>query len=63
MLHRGTPNRTRRPRTMLTACYLRRDHDHDYGTTEYNFDAELFAGLDPSIRRLFPEMPVTSPGR
>jgi ectoine hydroxylase-related dioxygenase (phytanoyl-CoA dioxygenase family) len=63
MLHRGTPNRTRRPRTMLTVCYLRRDHDHDYGTTEYNFDAELFAGLDPSVQRLFPEMSVTSPGR
>lgn len=55
MLHRGTPNRTRRPRTMLTLCYLRRDHDHDYGTTEHNFDTELFSRLDPSVQRLFPE--------
>jgi ectoine hydroxylase-related dioxygenase (phytanoyl-CoA dioxygenase family) len=54
-LHRGTPNRTRRPRTMLTVCYLRRDYDYDYGRLEYNLDAELFAGLDPAVRRLFPE--------
>ena len=55
MLHRGTPNRTRRPRTMLTLCFLRRGHEHEYGTTEYNLDAELFARLDPSVQRLFPE--------
>jgi ectoine hydroxylase-related dioxygenase (phytanoyl-CoA dioxygenase family) len=52
-LHRGTPNRTRAARTMLTVCYLSRDHDHDYGTTEYNLDAELLARLDPSVQRLF----------
>jgi ectoine hydroxylase-related dioxygenase (phytanoyl-CoA dioxygenase family) len=56
MLHRGTPNRTRRPRTMLTVCYLRRDHDYDYGTAEYNLDSELFDGLDPGVQRLFPEL-------
>jgi ectoine hydroxylase-related dioxygenase (phytanoyl-CoA dioxygenase family) len=56
MLHRGTPNRTRRPRTMLTVCYLRRDYDYDYGSSEYNLDPELFRGLDSSVRRLFPEM-------
>lgn len=56
MLHRGTPNRTRRPRTMLTLCYLSRAHDHDYGEIEYNLDAELFARLDPSVRGLFPEL-------
>jgi len=61
MLHRGTPNRTRRARTMLTVCYLRRDHDHDYGTSEYNLDAELFARLDPSVQRLFPEMDAHQP--
>ncbi|HKH22062.1 MAG TPA: phytanoyl-CoA dioxygenase family protein [Solirubrobacterales bacterium] len=55
MLHRGTPNRTRHPRTMLTICYLRRDYDYDYGSVEYNLDAELLAGLDPAVRRLFPE--------
>lgn len=56
MLHRGTPNRTRRPRTMLTACFLRGDYDYDYGTAEYNLDAQLVAGLDPSVGRLFPEI-------
>ncbi len=56
MLHRGTPNRTRRPRTMLTACFLRGDYDYDYGTAEYNLDADLVPGLDPSVRRLFPEI-------
>ena len=55
MLHRGTPNRTRRPRTMLTLCYLRRDHDHDYGTTEHNFDTELFCAPRP-------ERPAPLPG-
>jgi ectoine hydroxylase-related dioxygenase (phytanoyl-CoA dioxygenase family) len=56
MLHRGTPNRTRHPRTMLTACYLHGDYDYDYGTADYNLDAELFARLDPRVQRLFPEM-------
>jgi ectoine hydroxylase-related dioxygenase (phytanoyl-CoA dioxygenase family) len=56
MLHRGTPNRTRKPRSMLTACYLRRDYDYDYGALEYNLDSELFARLDPSVQRLFPEL-------
>jgi ectoine hydroxylase-related dioxygenase (phytanoyl-CoA dioxygenase family) len=56
MLHRGTPNRTRRPRTMLTVCYLRREYDYDYGSTEYNLDSELFARLDPTVQRLFPEL-------
>jgi ectoine hydroxylase-related dioxygenase (phytanoyl-CoA dioxygenase family) len=55
MLHRGTPNRTRRPRSMLTVCYLARDYDHDYGSTEYNLDSELFGRLDPAVQRLVPE--------
>src|SRR5262249_38615118 len=49
MLHRGTPTRPRRPRSMLTVCYLRRDYDHDYGAAEFNLDPELFAGLDPEV--------------
>jgi ectoine hydroxylase-related dioxygenase (phytanoyl-CoA dioxygenase family) len=56
MLHRGTPNLTRKPRTMLSICYLRRDYDYDYGSAEYNLDPELFQGLDSSVQRLFPEM-------
>lgn len=54
MLHRGTPNRTRRPRSMLTVCYLRRDYDYDYGAADYNLDSELFADLDPAVQSLFP---------
>jgi ectoine hydroxylase-related dioxygenase (phytanoyl-CoA dioxygenase family) len=56
MLHRGTPNRTGRPRTMLTVCYLRRDYHYDYGSAEYNLDSELFSRLDPGVQRLFPEL-------
>jgi ectoine hydroxylase-related dioxygenase (phytanoyl-CoA dioxygenase family) len=55
MLHRGTPNRTRRPRSMLTVCYLRRDYDYDYGAPEYNLDSDLHGRLDPAVQRLFPE--------
>jgi ectoine hydroxylase-related dioxygenase (phytanoyl-CoA dioxygenase family) len=54
MLHRGTPNRTRRPRSMLTVCYLRRGYDWDYGAEEYNLDSQLFAELAPEVQRLFP---------
>jgi ectoine hydroxylase-related dioxygenase (phytanoyl-CoA dioxygenase family) len=54
MLHRGTPNRTRRPRSMLTVCYLRRDYDWDYGAREYNLDPQLFADLAPEVQSLFP---------
>jgi ectoine hydroxylase-related dioxygenase (phytanoyl-CoA dioxygenase family) len=56
MLHRGTPNRTRKPRTMLTICYLSRSHDYDYGSIDYNLDNELFRELDPRVQRLFPEL-------
>ena len=55
MLHRGTPNRTRNPRTMLTISYVRSGFEHDYGSVEYNLDAELFARLDPAVQRLFPD--------
>ena len=53
MLHRGTPNRTRRPRSMLTICYLRHDYTYDYGASEYNLDTELFERLAPEAQRLF----------
>jgi ectoine hydroxylase-related dioxygenase (phytanoyl-CoA dioxygenase family) len=56
MLHRGTRNRTRKPRSMLTICYLRRGYEYDYGRAEYNLDSALFSALDPSVQRLFPEM-------
>src|SRR5262249_50059685 len=53
MLHRGTPNRTTAPRTMLTICYLRRGHTHDYGTVEFNLDDEIYAKLSPAVQRVF----------
>lgn len=56
MLHRGTPNRTRRPRTMLTISYVHSGFEHDYGSIGYNLDDELFAGLDPVVQRLFPDL-------
>jgi len=62
-LHRGTPNLTDEPRTMLTICYMRRGHTHDYGTSAYNLDSELFQRLDPRVQRVFPDFhqprPVT----
>jgi len=53
MLHRGTPNRTELPRTMLTICYLRRSHTHDYGDSRFNFDADLYERLSPAVKRVF----------
>ena len=53
MLHRGTPNLTDMPRTMLTICYLRRSHSHDYGDSRFNFDAVLYERLAPAVKRLF----------
>jgi ectoine hydroxylase-related dioxygenase (phytanoyl-CoA dioxygenase family) len=55
MLHRGTPNRTRQPRSMLTVCYLRRDYDYDYGVSEYNLGSDLLPRLDPEVQALFPQ--------
>jgi hypothetical protein len=62
-LHRGTPNLTDEPRTMLTICYMRRGHTHDYGTSAYNLDPELYQRLDPRVQSVFPDFhqprPVT----
>ena len=53
MLHRGTPNCTDEPRTMLTAGYFRRDYHCTYGDPLYNLDAGLFHKLVPSVQELF----------
>lgn len=53
MLHRGTPNATDVPRTMLTICYQHPDHRHDYGDPRFNVDAEIRARLSPALARLF----------
>jgi len=53
MLHRGTPNLSEIPRTMLTICYLRRGHSHEYGDTRFNFDGALYERLSPAVKRVF----------
>jgi ectoine hydroxylase-related dioxygenase (phytanoyl-CoA dioxygenase family) len=53
MLHRGTPNLSEIPRTMLTICYVRRGHSHDYGDTRFNFDEALYERLSPAVKRVF----------
>lgn len=53
MLHRGTPNPTDEPRTMLTAGYFRSDYYYPYGDPRYNLDNELYRKLDPPVRQLF----------
>ena len=53
MLHRGTPNPTDSPRTMLTICYVRRGHDHDYGDIRFNIDEAIHENLAPAARRRF----------
>lgn len=53
MWHRGTPNPTDEPRTMLTTSYFRRDFFYDYGDPRHNLDEKLFAALDPSAQPMF----------
>jgi hypothetical protein len=53
MWHRGTPNPTDEPRTMLTGGYFRRDYFYPYGDPFYNLDEKLYTELDPSVQELF----------
>ena len=53
MLHRGTPNPTDEPRTMLTAGYFRNDYYYPYGDTRCNLDEKLYQQLDSTVRQLF----------
>ena len=53
MWHRGTPNPTDQPRTMLTIGMFRADHEYGYGSPSYNLDDALYERLDPRIRRMF----------
>lgn len=53
MWHRGNPNPTDEPRTMLTTSYFRPTFYYDYGDPLHNLDEELFAALDPSIQPMF----------
>jgi hypothetical protein len=38
---------------MLTICYLRRGHKHDYGSAEFNLNEEIYAKLSPGVQRVF----------
>ena len=53
MWHRGTPNPTDQPRTMLTIGMFRADHEYGYGSPSYNLDDALYERLDPRVRRMF----------
>jgi ectoine hydroxylase-related dioxygenase (phytanoyl-CoA dioxygenase family) len=53
MWHRGTPNPTSHPRTMLTIGMFRADHEYGYGSPSFNLDDTLYERLDPRIRQMF----------
>ena len=53
MWHRGTPNPTTEPRTMLTLGFFRGDYYYGYGETAANVDEESFPQLHPRIQRMF----------
>lgn len=53
MWHRGNPNPTDAPRTMLTTSYFRTSFFYDYGDPMFNVDESIYEALDPSIKPLF----------
>jgi hypothetical protein len=53
MWHRGTPNPTNHPRTMLTIGMFRADHKYGYWSPSFNLDDALYERLDPRIRQMF----------
>jgi len=53
MWHRGTPNPTDTPRTMLTIGYFREDKAYGYGDPSFNLDEKLYRELPPRIQRMF----------
>jgi ectoine hydroxylase-related dioxygenase (phytanoyl-CoA dioxygenase family) len=53
MWHRGTPNPTDKPRTMLTIGFFRGDHAYGYGDPSYNLDEGLYRQLPPRLQRMF----------
>jgi ectoine hydroxylase-related dioxygenase (phytanoyl-CoA dioxygenase family) len=53
MWHRGTPNPTDEPRTMLTEGFFRSDFMQDYGDPFHNVDEGLYKQLEPSVQKLF----------
>jgi ectoine hydroxylase-related dioxygenase (phytanoyl-CoA dioxygenase family) len=53
MWHRGTPNPSDEPRTMLTIGYFREDKAYGYGDPSFNLDEALYGALPPRIQRMF----------
>ena len=53
LLHRGTVNQTAIPRTMMTLCYFRAGHWHDYGDIQYNLNLDMWRNLADDVRSLF----------
>jgi ectoine hydroxylase-related dioxygenase (phytanoyl-CoA dioxygenase family) len=53
MWHRGTPNTTDEPRSMLTISFFRKDKAYGYGNTAYNIDEPLYQQLNPRMQRMF----------
>ena len=53
MWHRGTPNPTDEPRTMLTIGCFRQGYVYEYGDPHYNLSSQLFEQLPPAIKRMF----------
>jgi len=53
MWHRGTPNQTDEPRTMMTIGYFRKDYYFEYGDPFFSIDEEIYKELDPSVQELF----------
>lgn len=53
MWHRGTPNPTDEPRTMLTIGYFRKDYYFEYGDPFFSMDENIYKDLAPSVQELF----------
>lgn len=53
MWHRGTPNPTDAPRTMLTMAYFRAGYAYGYGDVAWNLSRADYEALAPGVRRLF----------
>lgn len=53
MWHRGTPNPTEEPRTMITMGFFRSSYDYGYGDPSFNVDAQTYAQLPTRVRQMF----------
>ncbi len=53
MWHRGTPNPTDQPRTMLTIGYFRKDYYFEYGDPFFSIDENIYKDLAPPVQELF----------